>query len=199
MARQKSYVREDAVRKARNAFWEHGFQNLGIRAIEDTVGVGRFAIRTDFNGKEGLFLEALALYREELQYDIIQPIHDADDISILEELVIGMTKPQDKYCSEYGCFLANTLVENASLQNEKFRQYTSTYFSELLNSTSDLIKRAKAKGSVRNDVNPTHASEFFRGAMMTMSYLNRDAQDLSASAGYLEMALVTIDSWRKDS
>lgn len=43
MARQKSYDRQDAIAKARDAFRQYGFQTLGIRAIEDIVGIGRFA------------------------------------------------------------------------------------------------------------------------------------------------------------
>ncbi len=196
MARQKSYVREEAVSKARDAFWEHGFQNLGVRAIEDIVGVGRFAIRTDFKGKEGLFLEALALYRKDMVRDIIQPIRETDDLRVLEDLLTRGTTPRKGSCGKFGCLLVNTMVENASLQNAKFREYSNAHFDDLLNATIGLLKRAKASGEVRSDVDPEAAAEFMRGAMMTISLLNRDAQDVTAPAGYLKMALATIDSWR---
>lgn len=37
---------------------------LGIREIEETIGLGRFAIRTEFSDEEGLFIKALKDYRE---------------------------------------------------------------------------------------------------------------------------------------
>lgn len=197
MARQKSYDREEAVGKARDAFWEHGFQNLGIRAIEDIVGVGRFAIRTDFKGKEGLFLEALALYREDLVRDIVQPIREADDLCVLKDILTRITTPRKGSCGKFGCLLVNTMVENASLQNAKFREYTKVHFDDLLDAIIGLLDRAKANGQVRSDVDSVAAAEFMRGAMMTISLLSRDSQDVTAPAGYLKMALATIDSWRK--
>ena len=125
MARQKNYDREDTVRKARDAFWEHGYQNLGVRAIEDIVGVGRFAIRTDFNGKEGLFIEALTSYREELLLNVVRPIQEADDLSVFDRILTLMTDPEGHSCSKYGCLFVNTMVENASLQNKEFQDFTA--------------------------------------------------------------------------
>ena len=107
MARQKSYDREEAVIKATNAFREHGYQNLGIRAIEELVGIGRFAIRTDFDGKEGLFKEALATYTKEYTELVIQPIREADDISALEGFFERSASEEYDARLNHGCLLVN--------------------------------------------------------------------------------------------
>ena len=62
MPRPKSYDRQDAIAKACLAFWEHGYQDLGVREVERLTGLNQFAIRSEFGGKEGLYLEALTYY-----------------------------------------------------------------------------------------------------------------------------------------
>ena len=196
MARQKNYDREDTVRKARDAFWEHGYQNLGVRAIEDIVGVGRFAIRTDFNGKEGLFIEALTLYREELLRDIVKPIQEANDLSVFDRILTQMTDPENHSCSKYGCLFVNTMVENASLQNNEFQEFTDKHFNKLSLVTTELIDRLKSQGLVKKDIDTEAAAEFVKGSFIASSLMSRDAHDASASAGYAKMALSTIHSWK---
>lgn len=196
MARQKNYDREDTVRKARDAFWEHGYQNLGVRAIEDIVGVGRFAIRTDFNGKEGLFIEALTSYREELLRNVVRPIQEADDLGVFDKILTQMTDPENHSCSKYGCLFVNTMVENASLQNKEFQDFTDKHFKKLHLATTELIDRLKSKGLVKNDIDTESASEFIKGTFIACSLMSRDAHDATASMGYIKMALTTINSWK---
>ena len=62
MARAKSYDREVAVEAAMLAFWRKGYGALGVREIESETSINRFALQTDFGGKQGLFLEALQKY-----------------------------------------------------------------------------------------------------------------------------------------
>ncbi|ASJ73478.1 TetR/AcrR family transcriptional regulator [Granulosicoccus antarcticus] len=196
MARQKSYDRQEAVARARDAFRENGFQTLGIRAIEDIVGIGRFAIRTEFGGKEGLFIEAMKLYGQDIHQAVIQPIEQADNLDVLSNLMSAGLDPESDVNGKFGCLFLNTTVENAALQNNDIRELTDAYFSDLLNAVTGLVDRAKAKGTVRSDVDSTGAAEFVKGVFMAAAIISRDAGDVTASTGLINMALYTIDSWR---
>ena len=52
MPRSKGYDRAQAVERACEAFWEFGYQALGLREIESRTGLNRFAIHTEF-GRQG--------------------------------------------------------------------------------------------------------------------------------------------------
>jgi len=200
MARQKKYIRDKAISSARDAFREYGFHALGIRSIEDLVGLGRFAIRTDFQGKDGLFKEALALHREERAREVIQPLRDAEDISALEKLLDCAIDPTGNLTSaKFGCLFVNTMVENAALQNAEFKEYTNGHFEDVRKAVIGLIERAKANGSVRADVDAVAAADFIKGSFMAIALLARDAQDVSAATGYVRMVLTAIASWRPDA
>ncbi|SOH95344.1 transcriptional regulator, TetR family [Monaibacterium marinum] len=196
MARQKSYDRQDAVAKARDAFREHGFQTLGIRAIEDIVGIGRFAIRTEFGGKDGLFLEALKLYGQDIRRTIVAPIEQSDTLDTLDRLWSSEADIANGAGEKYGCLYLNTTVENAALQNDAIREQTAAYFNHLLVAATGLVERAKAKGEVREDVDAHAAGEFVKGMMMASALINRDAGDVAASEGLRKMARATVNSWR---
>jgi TetR/AcrR family transcriptional repressor of nem operon len=188
MARQKSYDREEAVIKATNAFREHGYQNLGIRAIEELVGIGRFAIRTDFDGKEGLFTEL-----------VIQPIREADDISALEGFFERSASEEYDARLNHGCLLVNTMIETPTYQYPEFNAYTQPHFDSLKEAVFELVNKAKINGTVKESVNATHAAEFINGAIISMNVMNRDANNIKGTEGYADMVLATIASWKTNA
>lgn len=198
MARQKSYDRQDAIAKARDAFREHGFQTLGIRAIEDIVGIGRFAIRTEFGGKDGLFLEALKLYGQDIRRNILTPLEQSDSLDALDRLWATDADAVNGSGEKHGCLFLNTTVENAALQNDAIREQTEAYFEDLLAAATGLVERAKAIGEARADVDAKDAGEFVKGIMMASALINRDQGDVSASEGLRKMARATVKSWRSD-
>lgn len=184
--------------KARDAFRQYGFQTLGIRAIEDIVGIGRFAIRTEFGGKDGLFLEALKLYGEDVRRAIVRPIEQSDSLDALDRLWASDADVVNRAGENYGCLFLNTSVENAALQNDAIREQTAAYFNDLVAAVTGLVERAKAKGEVRSDVDANDAGEFVKGIMMASALINRDQGDVSASEGLRKMARATVKNWRSD-
>ena len=196
MPRHKSYVREQAIEKACYAFWKYGYRALGIRAIEELVGLGRFAIRTEFKGKEGLYVEALKAYRERGREYVIGPIEAGEDLTALQNLLTSTVTPYEGGHGEFGCFFVNTIVENGALKNKAFKEQTDGHFDDVRAATKRLIDRSKAKGEVRADVNGEDAGEFMVGTLMAVGLISRSAGDVTAATGYVDMANATIESWR---
>ncbi len=89
-------------------FWEKGFEGTHLADLVQVTGVNRFALYSEFEGKEGLFRAALDLYLEDArrQYHEIlnaKP-YGADNIrKYFAELTFD-----DTY---HGCFMVNTLTE----------------------------------------------------------------------------------------
>ena len=195
MARQKSYIREKAIEQACYAFWRYGYKALSIRAIEETVGLGRFAIRTEFNGKKGLFIEALKDYRERGKKFIIGPIDAGDSIETLRDLLTSAATPYEGGNGQFGCLFVNTMVENAALRIPEAKALTDGHFNDVRAATMRLIERSKAKGEVRDDVGAKLAGDFVAGALMTIGLISRDAGDVTAAKGYVAISNATIASW----
>jgi len=198
MPRAKNYIRSEALEKARDAFWEHGFDALGVRAIEDLTGLNRFAIQTDFGGKEGLFLEALDLYAEESLQSIIAPLQ-AGSLSAIEQFFMDLTTCKENDRRIFGCLMVNTVVENAGLNHEEFKARTDAHYERLLDGFRSALNNARAKGEVPEDFDVEEAASFLLGVGMGIQVFIRMKGDVSAGKQQADMVLKILGSWRHET
>ena len=130
MARPKSYDRGDAVQKACMAFWEHGYQALGVRELERLTGLNQFAIRSEFGGKEGLYCEALQLYSDAAISGAMAPMEQGGIPEIIAFLR-GLVTPGSPTSSAFGCLIVNTGIENARVQSPRLADAATAYWTAL--------------------------------------------------------------------
>ena len=62
MARPRTYVREEVVRKATDLFVRKGYEGAHLQELVKETGLNRFSLYKEFGGKEGLFQAALDSY-----------------------------------------------------------------------------------------------------------------------------------------
>jgi len=195
MARPKSYDRDEVIGRVRDAFWKSGYQGLGIRAIEEETGLGRFAIRTEFGGKEGLMAEALKVYSDDAETYVYSALRASDDVETIVDVLDGMVSQHPDTLRHYGCLMVNTTIENASLESDVLREATDNHFAVLRRETKALIERAQAAGHARADVDPEAAAAFVCGSVMAIMVMNRAAADASGGAVYASEAKKAIRAW----
>lgn len=130
MPRPKSYDRQEAVTKACHAFWQHGYQALGVRELERITGINQFAIRSEFGGKEGLYLEALRSYCGAAA-TIKLPALKEGGINEIINFLNDLVSPDSMTSSEFGCLAVNTGIENARVQSPRIEEVTQAYWDKL--------------------------------------------------------------------
>ena len=195
MPRPKNYDRDDAVRKACNAFWQHGYDALGVRTLEELTGLNRFAIQTEFGGKEGLFLETLDKYTQETETHLLQPLHEGglDQIDNLFNQLITLSP---NTAQAYGCLMVNTVVENAVLVRTAIKDRTDRHFKQLEDAFRSALSRAKTKNQVASNFDIDEAVIFLVGSTMGVQVMIRREGSIGAAKPYVEMLIKTINSWR---
>jgi AcrR family transcriptional regulator len=67
MARPRTYVREEVVRRATDLFVRKGYEGAHLQELVQVTGLNRFSLYKEFGGKEGLFQAALDAYLEQLE------------------------------------------------------------------------------------------------------------------------------------
>lgn len=67
MARPRTYVREEVVRKATDLFVRKGYEGAHLQELVRVTGLNRFSLYKEFGGKEGLFQAALDAYMQRLE------------------------------------------------------------------------------------------------------------------------------------
>lgn len=195
MPRPKNYDRPTALAKARDAFWQYGYDALGVRAIEELTGLNRFAIQTDFGGKEGLFLEALSLYGDEAIEHIMEPMR-AGGLSAIKQFFIDATTMHKNDPRIFGCLMVNTVIENASHNREKLKKQTDSHYAGMLNAFRAALSNARDAGDIAEDFDIEEAAPFLLSLAMGIQVYIRMTGSLSSARHQANMALKTIDTWQ---
>lgn len=172
MPRPKSYVREDAIERACVAFWAHGYRALGVRALEEQTGLNQFAIRTEFGGKEGLYLEALKFYCDAAKSEAMGPMKTggvAEVIAFLEMLVTegSMTS------SKWGCLVVNTGIENAEIGSARLEAAVRAYWGTLEEHFRGALQRACDERTIDPEADVDELSRGLVAGVMGVHAANR--------------------------
>jgi len=130
MARPKSYNIEEVIEQVVYAFWQHGYQALGLRELERITGLNQFAIRTEFGGKEGLYLKALEFYTDKAIEHAMQPMRSGG-IAEITAFLKALVADGSMTSSKYGCLIVNTGIENARVGSDRLDQAVRRYWDEL--------------------------------------------------------------------
>lgn len=186
MARPKSYDRREAIEKACYAFWEHGYQALGVREIERLTGLNQFAIRTEFGGKEGLYLEALAFYAEAAVSTAMAPMKTGGVASVIR-FVEGLVTPGSMTSSAFGCLVVNTGIENARLQSPSLADAVDAYWAALETHVGRALENeaASRRGGAR--FSPSDIARGLAPAVMGVHAQNRLRKDQTAGRPLVDM------------
>ena len=186
MPRPKSYDREEAIEKACMAFWQNGFQALGVRELEHQTGINQFAIRSEFGGKEGLFLEALHFYGEAAIKHEMAPLK-AGGIPEIIAFFNALVTPGSMTSSPYGCLMVNTGVENARIKSPALADATAAYWVAL---KDHFVRAIENEQKVRKNQAVFEVEDLATGlvsAVMGIHVQNRQQQDETAGRALVNL------------
>ncbi|WP_147112658.1 TetR/AcrR family transcriptional regulator [Tateyamaria sp. syn59] len=186
MPRPKSYDRQDAIAKAGEAFWEHGFQNLGVRELEQLTGINQFAIRSEFGGKEGLYLETLTFYCDAAITSEMAPMKTGGIPEIID-FFQGLVTPGSATSSDWGCLIVNTGIENARIQSPRLEAVVNAYWAALEDHFLNALENEKrGQGGQVTFTPPTLAASLVP-AVMGIHAQNRSLQDQTAGQPLVDL------------
>lgn len=172
MPRPKSYDRQEALTKACYAFWEHGYQALGVRELEQLTGINQFAIRSEFGGKEGLYLEALQHYCDAAIATAMAPMKDGRIPEIIAFLT-GLVSPESMTSSSFGCLVVNTGIENARVQSPRLELVVTSYWAALEDHFRQALENERKAQGEAADFNPVSLAQALVPAVMGIHAQNR--------------------------
>lgn len=195
MARPKKYDRDQALEKAKDIFWQKGYDSIGVRAIEECTGLNRFAIQTDFGGKEGLFLEALEKYAQESDTLIISPIRNGSIQEIID-FFKALSTPEENDQRVYGCLMVNTVVENAHDTSAAIKEKTDAHYDRLLEALNSAIKNAKINNEIKQEINENEAALFLLNIAMGIQVYVRMKSDITQGQQQANMVINILESWK---
>lgn len=194
MARQKSYDRDEAVENAMLTFWEKGYSNVGVRQLEKETSINRFALQTEFGGKEGLFLEALNKYLEMSDETALKPLKDGG-LGALKDFFEVLTTGYENDPRDAGCLMVNTVIENAELGIDSVRQITSTHYDNMQKMFVLALEIARERKEISLDFDIDAAARYLLTFAMGIEVYVRMHLDVNAARKQADFLINEINNW----
>lgn len=195
MPRSKSYSRPEAIAKACHVFWEHGYQNLGVREIERLTGLNQFAIRSEFGGKEGLYIEALTYYCDAAISEEMAPMKRGGIAEVIT-FFKGLVTPGSMTSSAHGCLIVNTGIENARIQSPRLEAIVRDYWSTLEDHFLGALENEHAAQGSGAVFMPDRLAASLVTAVMGIHAQNRSRQDQAAGRAFVDLICSTLHGYR---
>ncbi|GIJ51233.1 hypothetical protein Val02_81190 [Virgisporangium aliadipatigenens] len=108
MPRKKTFDTADAIRAARDRFWQYGYAATSLNDLEAVTGLNRSSLYQAFGGKRQLFALALDNYLEEVAIPRLAALEAPDaGPATIAAYFRGFTKLPPYL----GCLMVNTITE----------------------------------------------------------------------------------------
>ncbi len=194
MARPKSYDRTDAINRACYAFWEHGYNAIGVRALEVQTGLNKFAIRNEFGGKEGLYLAALNHYHTAAKDAVLGPLKTGG-LPAIAHFFQNLVTAGSINSSAWGCLMVNTGIENAEINSPALRQASDAYWTDLTDHFKMALTHAQTASQIGGSHDADQTAQGLVSAVMGIHTANRVSKSHDAGRHLVDLILDMLKQW----
>ena len=199
MARPREFDRDEALAKARDAFWTRGYEGTSMADLVSELGIASARIYAAFGSKEDLFREAIGLYEAEEGGFVDRALAEESTAHqaitrILREAVETYTRPG----KPWGCMVVtaatNCAAENSCLQDwlaERRRRQTAAIAGRL--------ERALHDGEFSEDTDVERLADYLTAVMHGLSVQARDGVSAERLTALCGLSLRTVAGFLKRS
>jgi AcrR family transcriptional regulator len=191
--RPRTFDRADALRRAMEVFWDHGYEATSMSDLTEAMGINSPSLYAAFGSKEDLFREAVAYYNETLGATAATELRERP--TAREAIAAVLRHHAQVFCDPgypRGCMIvlaANTCSDRARSVHE----YLADWRMVLERDFRDRIERGIAEGDVPAGVDAAAVAAFYNTVNHGMAIQARDGADHSKLSAIAEGAIAAWD------
>jgi len=179
MSRLKKIDTEAAVQAAMVLFWQHGYNGLGTRQLEEETGITRFTLQTSYGGKKSLFLMALDYYLDQFEAHVSPNMTDGSLETIAGWFELRARPVMLANVTCYGCLLLNSTVEFAA-QDDDVNLRAERFFNIMRSGFHSALNAVKEKGNLSPSFDVSEMAEVLLSGAIGLNIVIRAAASNSA-------------------
>ena len=184
---------QEQVARAMGLFWSRGYLDTRIEDLVEKAGANRFSLYASHGGKEGLYLKALELYREEVMPQFLQPLAgEHASLAEIHRFFAQFLAALDAPDSRLGCLICAAAVEAAPLE-PAIADRVAGYVAELDELFRTILERARARGELAPDAEPAMLADHLVGAVIGLMTLARSPMPRAMVKNYVRGVLRFIE------
>ena len=192
--RPREFDRDEALAKARDLFWERGYEGVSMADLVDAMGIASARIYAAFESKEALFQEAVTLYASGDGGFATRALTEEPNVlnafeRLLRDAVLLYTRPNHPH----GCMIVMAAT-NYTINNQAVRTRLGRYRRDRAASLYERLKMASETGELKSDADPRALGEFYAAFLHGLSVQAADGVPRSVLLSTLSHALLPLKS-----
>lgn len=190
--RPREFDREDALRKAKNVFWQRGYEGTSISDLVSALGIASARIYAAFGSKESLFREAVALYLAEEGAFADIAMHTSNTRLAIEQLLTNAVETYTQQNQPQGCMVVLSLT-NYSSENEDIMHWLASYRLARTNSIIQRLNKGIESGELPQKTDTQALGNYFATLLHGISIQARDGISRGSLLAMVAIAMNTFD------
>jgi len=173
VSRTKAFEPAEALDRAMEQFWRHGYRDTRLDHLVRRTQASRYGLYSTFGGKRDLFLVALERYSQAVMDPMIGAL-EAPRASALEirgffDRVLGLIR---RFDDRRGCLMCNTAFERGPVDRAAAGR-VQRHFDRVWRLLARALANARSDGALSRDVLVPAYADHLLGAAAGAFFLRR--------------------------
>jgi len=185
MARKKEFDPEERMEKARDLFWQKGYNATSMEDLVQTMGLNRGSIYDTYGDKHSLYLQCLGNYAAEKLREHKEAALGISPIEKVENMILSVVEATIN--TGKCCMAVNSTFELATV-DQSVHTIINNNWKDIVDFFEQLLNDAKKAGEISADKDPRLLAEFiasnFTGLWQTY-ILSKDKNQVEKLAQFL--------------
>jgi AcrR family transcriptional regulator len=191
--RPREFDRDEALAKARDAFWTQGYEGIAISDLVTRLGLASSRIYAAFGSKEQLFREAVALYRDGEGGAPLRALAEAATVREgLERMLEAAAQLYTRPGRPRGCMVV-VAATNCSSANQAVAEGLAEFRRARGRAIAERLGRAVAEGELEPGADVQALADHFATVLSGFSVQARDGLSRSRLRATIPAALAPLD------
>ena len=189
MPRTKEFKPGEALDRAMELFWRHGYSGTALDALVRRTRASRYGLYATFGGKRDLFLGALERYSQVVMDPMIGELEDPGasgaEIRGFFSRVLDLMR---RFGDRRGCLMCNTAFERGPLDPAAARR-VRRHFARVRRLLARALANARRDGLLARDLDASAYADHLLGAAAGSFFLARSGLPLPLIRRFVDTAL----------
>ncbi|HJZ92553.1 MAG TPA: TetR/AcrR family transcriptional regulator, partial [Gemmataceae bacterium] len=147
MGRPREFDLDEALDRALDVFWRHGYEGATIPHLTKAMGINRPSLYAAFGSKEQLFRNVIHRYRAGPVAYAAEALKEPTARAVTERLFAGFMCGLTNRKNPRGCLLVHGALASGD-ESASIRQELAAIREELVNAIRDRFKQAVKDGDL---------------------------------------------------
>lgn len=172
--RPREFDRDAALVKARDLFWNRGYQGISMADLTQELGLASARIYAAFGSKEELFREAIALYEaQEGGFADRAFAEEPTTRRAIKRMFLEAIELYTRKRGPRGCMVVSAAT-NGTSQNEHVREWLAGHRRARTSSIANSIRKGVESGELASDIDADALGDLFAAVLHGISVEARD-------------------------